>query len=113
MRQPPAGTTGTIAALNKQGVAADVVGTGALIHTQQTTANLKFAYDFLPGCKRTYCSGIWNNVQISSPADLFEIDGHRRADIRRRVRLCQQRIYLEPDAYEQCGLAQKRHQRRI
>ena len=42
---PPAGTSGTIAALNKQGVVADVVGTGALIHTQQTSANFKAVYD--------------------------------------------------------------------
>ena len=64
---PPAGTTGTIAALNKQGLPADVVGTGALIHTRQTTANLKVAYDFLPWLQGTYSAGIWNNVQDSSP----------------------------------------------
>ena len=64
---PPAGTTGTIAALNKQGVVADVVGTGALIHTQQTTANLKLAYDFTPAIRATYALGVWNNVQTSTP----------------------------------------------
>lgn len=64
---PPAGTNGTIPALNKQGIVADVVGTGALIHTQQTTANLKLAYDFLPTVRGTYTFGIWNNVQTSSP----------------------------------------------
>ena len=64
---PPAGTTGTIAALNKQGVVADVVGTGALIHTQQTSANFKAAYDLLPTIQATYSLGIWNNVQTSNP----------------------------------------------
>ena len=63
----PAGTTGTIAALNKQGVVADVVGTGALIHTQQTTANLKVAYDFDPTIQATYAVGVWNNIQLSNP----------------------------------------------
>jgi iron complex outermembrane receptor protein len=63
----PAGTVGTIAALNKQGVVADVVGTGALVHTQQTTANLKVAYDFLPWLQGTYSAGVWNNVQESRP----------------------------------------------
>ena len=63
----PAGTTGTIAALNKQGVVADVVGTGALIHTQQTSANFKAAYDLLPTVQATYGLGIWNNIQTSNP----------------------------------------------
>ena len=63
----PAGTTGTIAALNKQGLVADVVGTGALIHAQQTTANLKLAYDIAPWLQATYSAGLWNNVQDSSP----------------------------------------------
>ncbi len=63
----PAGTTGTYPALNKQGVVANVVGTGALIHTQQTTANLKLAYDFTNAVRATYSLGVWNNVQTSSP----------------------------------------------
>jgi iron complex outermembrane recepter protein len=64
---PPAGTSGTIAALNKQGLVADVVGTGALIHTQQTSANFKAAYDLLPTVQATYSLGVWNNVQTSNP----------------------------------------------
>lgn len=63
----PVGTTGTIPALNKQGVVADVVGTGALTHTQQTTANLKLAYDIAPWLQATYSAGLWNNVQDSNP----------------------------------------------
>src|SRR5579871_5403758 len=42
----PAGTTGTFPALNKQGLVADVVGTGALAHSQQTSGNVRLAYDF-------------------------------------------------------------------
>jgi iron complex outermembrane recepter protein len=64
---PPAGTTGTIAALNKQGVVADVVGTGALIHTQQTSVNFKAVYDLLPSVQASYAFGIWNNLQNSNP----------------------------------------------
>ena len=63
----PAGTTGTFPALNKQGVVADVVGTGALIHTQQTTANFKAAYDFTNTIQATYSLGLWNNIQTSNP----------------------------------------------
>jgi iron complex outermembrane recepter protein len=63
----PRGTTGTFPALNKQGLPADVVGTGALAHSQQTSANLKLAYDVTPLVQATYSLGIWNNVQTSNP----------------------------------------------
>jgi len=63
----PAGTAGTIPALNKQGLVADVVGTGALIHTQQTSANLKMAYDLTNTIQATYSLGLWNNIQTSNP----------------------------------------------
>jgi iron complex outermembrane recepter protein len=63
----PAGTTGTFPALTKQGTPADVVGTGALAHSQQTSANLRLAYDVLPLVQATYSVGIWNNVQTSDP----------------------------------------------
>jgi iron complex outermembrane recepter protein len=67
MACPPAGTNGTIYALNKQGIYAGVVGTGALIHTQQSTANFRMAYD-LPGTvQATYSLGLWNNIQTSNP----------------------------------------------
>ena len=64
---PPAGTRGTYLALNKQGVVADVVGTGALIHNEQAAANLKLTYDVLPGVTAAYSWGIWNNIQTSNP----------------------------------------------
>jgi iron complex outermembrane recepter protein len=63
----PTGTTGTFPALNKQGLVADVVGTGALIHIQQTTANLRLAYDVTPSVQATYAMGVWNNIQTSNP----------------------------------------------
>ncbi len=64
---PPAGTTGTFPALNKQGVVADVVGTGALIHVQQTTANFRMVYDLPATVQATYSLGVWNNIQTSTP----------------------------------------------
>jgi iron complex outermembrane receptor protein len=63
----PAGTVGAFPALNKQGLPANVVGTGALIHTQQTAANLKLAYDVGPTVRATYALGLWNNIQVSNP----------------------------------------------
>ena len=63
----PAGTTGTFPALNKQGLVADVVGTGTLAHSEQTSGNLRLAYDLTPLVKATYSLGVWNNVQTSSP----------------------------------------------
>ncbi len=63
----PAGTTGTIPALNKLGQTADVVGTGALAHSQQTSGNLRLVYDVTPLVQATYSLGIWNNVQTSNP----------------------------------------------
>ena len=63
----PAGTTGTIGALNKQGLVANVVGTGALINTQQTAVNMKVAVDFTRFIRATYSVGLWNNDQSSNP----------------------------------------------
>jgi len=63
----PAGTTGTFPALSKQGIIANVVGTGTLAHSQQTSANLRLAYDVTPLVQTTYSLGVWNNVQTSNP----------------------------------------------
>jgi iron complex outermembrane recepter protein len=63
----PASTTGTIPALNKQGVVANVVGTGALAHSQQTSGNFRLAYDLSPLVQATYSFGVWNNHQVSDP----------------------------------------------
>jgi iron complex outermembrane receptor protein len=63
----PAKTTGTFIAQNKQGAVADVVGTGALAHSQQTSGNVRLAYDITPLVQATYSLGVWNNVQTSNP----------------------------------------------
>jgi iron complex outermembrane receptor protein len=63
----PAGTTGTFPALNKQGVIANVVGTGTLAHSMQDSGNVRLAYDITPFVQATYSLGIWNNVQVSNP----------------------------------------------
>ncbi|WGR91955.1 TonB-dependent receptor [Bradyrhizobium sp. ISRA443] len=63
----PGGTTRAFPALNKQGVAANVVGAGILAHSQQTSANLRLAYDVTPLVQATYSLGIWNNHQVSDP----------------------------------------------
>jgi iron complex outermembrane receptor protein len=63
----PPGTTGTFPALNKQGVIANVVGTGALAHSQQTSGNFRLAYDVTPFIQATYSFGVWNNHQVSNP----------------------------------------------
>ncbi|MFT4120942.1 TonB-dependent receptor domain-containing protein [Bradyrhizobium sp.] len=63
----PAGTTGAFPALNKQGVAANVVGTGILAHSQQTSGNIRLAYDVTAQVQATYSFGVWNNHQVSDP----------------------------------------------
>lgn len=63
----PPGTSGTFPALNKQGIPANVVGTGALAHSQQTSGNLRLAYDVTPLVQATYSLGVWNNHQVSNP----------------------------------------------
>jgi len=63
----PANTTGTIGAWNRTGGIANVIGTGALAHSQQASGNLRLAYDISPLVQATYSLGIWNNHQISDP----------------------------------------------
>ncbi|WP_024506900.1 TonB-dependent receptor [Bradyrhizobium sp. ARR65] len=63
----PAGTTGAFPALNKQGLAANVVGAGTLAHSQQASGNVRLAYDFTSTVQGTYSLGVWNNVQTSNP----------------------------------------------
>ena len=63
----PANTAGTFFALNKQGLPADVVGTGTLAHSQQTSGNVRLAYDLNAMVQATYSFGVWNNHQVSNP----------------------------------------------
>ena len=64
---PPINTTGAVIALNKQGLPADVVGTGALAHSQQESGNIRVAYDLNAMVQATYSFGVWNNHQVSNP----------------------------------------------
>ncbi|MDE1150153.1 MAG: TonB-dependent receptor [Azospirillaceae bacterium] len=61
----PAGTSGTILALNKTGAVADVVGASGLLHSQMTNAKLKLGYDFADGLHATYTLGYWQNDTTS------------------------------------------------
>jgi iron complex outermembrane receptor protein len=63
----PVGTTGTFQAVNKQGIIANVVGTGILAHSQQTSGNVRLAYDLSPLVQATYSFGVWDNHQVSDP----------------------------------------------
>jgi iron complex outermembrane receptor protein len=63
--QPPAGTTGSFAALNKLGASADVVGAGGLLESQMQSANLKLAYDLTPSVRLGYSLGYWGNETSS------------------------------------------------
>lgn len=57
----PAGTTGTITALNKTGAPANVVGVGGLLHTEMDNIKGKFVYDLTPELKASYTLGFWQN----------------------------------------------------
>ena len=63
----PANTTGTFGAFSRTGGIANVIGTGTLAHSQQTSGNVRLAYDISPLVQATYSFGIWNNHQISNP----------------------------------------------
>lgn len=62
----PAGTTGTIPALNRVGQTANVVGAG-LLRTDQLNLKTKIAYDFANWLRATYTIGLWSNDQRSTP----------------------------------------------
>lgn len=58
----PAGTTGTYAALNRTGGAANVVGAGGLLHTDMVNLKSKFALDITPWLRATYTAALWQNI---------------------------------------------------
>jgi iron complex outermembrane receptor protein len=62
----PAGTSGTIPALNRTGGVANVVGAGGLLHTQQENLKGKFALDITPWLRATYTVGFWANDAFSN-----------------------------------------------
>ena len=62
----PAGTTGTIPAVNRTGAVANVVGAG-LLNTEQVNLKTKVAYDFASNIRGAYTVGYWSNDQTSTP----------------------------------------------
>lgn len=57
----PAGTSGTVPALNKTGQVANVYGAGGLLHTRMLDLNGKLTYDLTPQWRATYLVGYWSN----------------------------------------------------
>ncbi|MGJ4931420.1 TonB-dependent receptor [Bradyrhizobium sp. HKCCYLS2038] len=70
----PGGTNGTYIAQNKTGAPANVIGAGILAHSQQTSGNLRLAYDITPLVQATYSLGIWNNHQVSNPQTYLRLN---------------------------------------
>jgi len=62
----PAGTSGTIAAQNKLGATANVVGAGGLLHTEMANVKGKVAWDITPLVRATLTTGYWSNDADSS-----------------------------------------------
>lgn len=62
----PGGTTGSIAQRNRANTgAANVLGAGGLLHTQQANVDAKAALDITPWLRATYMLTYWNNEQNS------------------------------------------------
>ena len=62
----PAGTSGTIPALNKLGQAANVIGAGGMLHTVMDTVSAKVAVDLNDWLRATYSTSFWSNDGNSS-----------------------------------------------
>jgi iron complex outermembrane recepter protein len=69
----PAGTSGTVPALNKMGQVANVYGAGGLLHTRMLNLNGELTYDITPVWKATYLVGYWSN-HGQSQADTYLTD---------------------------------------
>jgi len=61
----PAGTTGAIAAANKLGQPADVLGAGGLLHTREANLLLRLGYDLTPVWRLTWLADFWRNAADS------------------------------------------------
>ena len=92
---------------------ANVVGTGALAHSQQTSANVRLAYDVTPLVQATYSLGIWNNVQTSNPQTYLTSTATGAPTFARHLRVREQQVHLGSDPSQQRRLAQERHQGRL
>ena len=62
----PAGTTGVISQLTRTGGPGNVLGATGLLHTEQTNAKGKFAWDITPWLRATYTVGFFANDQASN-----------------------------------------------
>jgi len=71
----PAGTSGTIPALNKMGQVANVYGAGGLLHTRMLDLNGELSYDITPSWKVSYLAGYWSN-HGQSRTDSYLTDGN-------------------------------------
>ena len=110
----PAGTTGTIAALNKQGVVPTSSVPARWRIRSRRRAISRLAYDLLRRwCRRPTRSAIWNNVQTSNPQTYLTSTATGLPTFGGVSSFRQQQIHLGSDAYEQCGVAQERHQGRL
>lgn len=61
----PANTSGAIAANNKLGQPANVLGAGGLLHTLQHDLNARFGYDLTPSLHANWLVGWWKNEGAS------------------------------------------------
>ncbi len=109
----PAGTSGTFLALNKQGLVADVVGTGALAHSQQTSGNVRLAYDVTPLVQATYSLGVWNNVQTSNPQTYLTSTATGAPTFGGVSSFASNKYVWDQTPSQQRRFAEKRHQGRI
>jgi iron complex outermembrane recepter protein len=57
----PAGTTGAIAATNRAGAPANVLGATGLLATNMLNGKVKLAFDVTPTLRATYMIGLWQN----------------------------------------------------
>jgi iron complex outermembrane receptor protein len=73
----PAGTRGTVPALNKLGQVANVYGAGGLLHTRMLDLNGRLSYDITPQWRASYLVGYWSNEgQSRTDTYLADTAGH-------------------------------------
>ncbi len=74
----PAGTTGAVAADNKLGQPADVLGSAGLLHTRQANILARLGYDLSPVWRVTYLADFWRN-DADSAVSTYLTDGSGQA----------------------------------
>ncbi len=71
----PAGTSGTIPAVNKTGAVADLVGAGGLLHSATNNLTAKVAVDLTDWLRASYTVGYWDN-DTTSTVQSYLTDAH-------------------------------------